>query len=107
MRYVSLGFATGCSRSRKPCELIFTQALPSSFCQPCMPGLSFEPVSGSGSQKFGYAKPATRSAPSPRTSATATLTATMPRFLIQLELVLIVLLERRVLGVLAQEAIAH
>src|SRR5579859_1125948 len=71
-----------------------------------MPGLSFEPVSGSGSQKFGYAKPAARSATSPMTSAMAMLAATSVPFLIQLELMFIVLLERRVLRFLAQEAIA-
>src|SRR5437879_5552256 len=71
-----------------------------------MPGRRLEPVSGSGSQKFGYEKPATRSAPSASTSVAATLAQASAAFLIQLEFVLIVLLERRVLRFLAQETVA-
>src|SRR5438034_5734158 len=72
-----------------------------------MPGRRLEPVTGSGCQKFGYEKPATRNAPSASTTVTATLAQASAAFLIQLEFVLIVLLECRVLRFLAQEAIAH
>src|SRR2546421_1251382 len=72
-----------------------------------MPGRSFEPVTGSGSQKFGYEKPAARSAPSASITVTATLAQASARFLIQLEFVLIVLLECGVLRFLAQETVAH
>src|SRR5437764_941927 len=68
---------------------------------------AFELLSGSGSQKFGYEKPASRSTASPITSASAALTATSPAFLIQFEFVLIVLFQRGVLRFLAQEAVAH
>src|SRR3954454_10948921 len=71
-----------------------------------MPGRSFEPVSGSGSQKFGYENPARRSAASPITTASATLATTSAAFLIQLELVLIVLFQRGVLRFLAEKTVA-
>src|SRR5437762_5709585 len=71
-----------------------------------MPGRSFEPVSGSGSQKLGYEKPASRRAASPITKASAALTATTAAFLIQLELMFIVLFQRRVLRFLAEKTIA-
>src|SRR5437762_13778547 len=72
-----------------------------------IPGRRLEPVTGSGCQKFGYEKPATRNVPSASTTVTATLAQASAAFLIQLEFVLIVLLECRVLRFLAQEAIAH
>src|SRR3954467_982477 len=95
-----------CSRSRSPWLLMRTYALPSSRCQPSMPARSDVPVTASGVQKLGYEKPATRSAASPRPAATRRAPAMTAAFLIQLELVLIVLLERRVLHFLAQEAVA-
>src|SRR5690242_6831205 len=72
-----------------------------------MPGRSDVPVTASGIQKLGYEKPATRSATSPSATATSTAAAITAVFLIQLELVLIVLLERRVLDFFSQEAVAH
>src|SRR4051812_14376635 len=95
-----------CSRSRSPWLLMRTYALPSSRCQPSMPARSDVPVTASGVQKWGYEKPATRSAASPRPAATRRAPAMTAAFLIQLELVLIVLLERGVLHFLAQEAVA-
>src|SRR5688572_25904568 len=84
-----------------------------------MPGRSFQPSSGSGWCQIGALKPTTRSAISASTSAKSALARTRTagsanRFTprspgpssVELELVLVVLLERRVLRFLAQEAVA-
>src|SRR5207237_4335515 len=111
MRYTSSGLFSVVSRSRRPSALMATRARPSLVNQAFMPGRSVQPSCECGRYHTGALKPITRSAISPSNRATRRLAPTIAagtrRRLIKFKSVLVVLLQRGILPVLHQEAIAH
>src|SRR5262245_16783583 len=114
MRYTPGGLSGRWSRSRMPSALARTKPRPSRVYRAATPGRSRQPRRGSGWYQTGSVQPIARRPASNASSAKTMLPSTsseeasaffMPS--VELERVLVVLLQRRVLLLLAQEAVAH